>query len=138
MIKYRVFHDGKMWYPKDFDGDRSYKDSGYSFLLAPTGEIWDTIVDYTNVCSPFSCPNDHPATVMLCLDVKDRNGKEIYEHDIVVRRLWTGHVLEVGYLERRGHQVFIVNPEFKMGAKVWQYSEKCEVIGNKHENADLL
>ncbi len=75
--------------------------------------------------------------------LKDKNGKEIYEGDIV--RIDSMDELRVGYVELVADQYCIVCGEDDEGCKIvaefYYYSkpeENCEVIGNIHENPELL
>ena len=74
--------------------------------------------------------------------LKDKNGKEIYEGDIV--RIDSMDELRVGYVELVAEQYCIVCGEedgHKIVAEFYYYSkpeENCEVIGNIHENPELV
>lgn len=85
-------------------------------------------------------PND--VVIEQYTDVKDKNGREIYEGDIV--RIDSMDELRVGYVELVADQYCIVCGEedgHKIVAEFYYYSkpeENCEVIGNIHENHELL
>lgn len=75
--------------------------------------------------------------------LKDKNGKKIYEGDIV--RIDSMDELRVGYVELVADHYCIVCGEneegYKIVAEFYYYSkpeENCEVIGNIHENRGLL
>lgn len=74
--------------------------------------------------------------------LKDKNGKEIYEGDIV--QIDSMDELRVGYVELVADQYCIVCGEedgHKIVAEFYYYSkpeENCKVIGNIHENPELL
>ena len=72
--------------------------------------------------------------------LKDKNGKEIYEGDVVLRRDTAD-----GYKERWGTKKYTIfydseqaKYRFKEEADVWGLIWKMEVIGNIYENPDLL
>lgn len=61
----------------------------------------------------------------------DKNNKDIYEGDIVKNE--NNETIQVGQMSGGGCYPFVQFPEYRC----WSYSE-CEVIGNIHENPDLL
>lgn len=77
-----------------------------------------------------------------CTGLKDRNGKEIYEGDIVKMMMWDTHLEKM---------VFIHTTEIIWNARYARFDTRCgdtlsdelavdcfEVIGNIHENPELL
>ena len=67
--------------------------------------------------------------------LKDKNGKEIYEGDIVRLDHWSPKEYIVEF--NRGAFCFKHNKD-DASYNDCKYLEKCEVIGNIHENPELL
>lgn len=82
-------------------------------------------------------------TVGQFTGLKDKNGVEIYEGDIV--RLWIyndtllewARVLPVIYCEQ-WCQFVIDDKSIKEQHAIWEFFEEFEIIGNIHENPELL
>ena len=72
--------------------------------------------------------------VMQYTGLPDKNGKEIYEGDIVKLDHWKPNIWQVGF-DRGGFCFFNKKKVFAHDAK---YLEKCEIIGNIYENPELL
>lgn len=85
--------------------------------------------------------NDTDRYVLIqCTGLKDKNGKLIYEGDIV--RFIYGNKKRLGYVEENKTVWSITNSNFCQGAwcsgALINLYETCEVIGNIYENKDLL
>ena len=66
--------------------------------------------------------------------LKDKNGKEIYEGDIVKGEKW-GRIYEVRYDDEYGGFHPFVECDFEATS---YYDHPLEVIGNIYENSELL
>lgn len=72
--------------------------------------------------------------VMQYTGLKDKNGKEIYEGDIVRSEVWAGEAYSVSF-NRGGFCFGNGDKNYLHDAK---YLESFEVIGNIYENPELL
>lgn len=99
---------------------------------------WEGILE-----SEYEYQTDPEPLVELYVGLKDKNGKEIYVGDII--RIDSMDELRVGYVDLVNDQYCIVcgvdEDGYKIVAEFYYYSkpeENCEVIGNIHENPELL
>lgn len=103
-----------------------------------------TFIDYGNhicVCSSYAVL---PETVGQYTGLTDKNDKKIFEGDIVKYKsnvTYLGKFLEcIGQVEYNETTAsYAVNAKDNIGAKNYDYFPiKCEVIGNIHDNPELL
>jgi len=114
----------------------------YGYLICMSHRAWikDISDKYTNPrrldginhTADIRCVEVDPATVGEYTGLHDKNGKEIYEGDIV--HCWGGEHCQ-GYWEHDSKITInnMINDCFMMGEH-----EFIEVIGNIHENPELL
>ena len=112
-IKFRAFAEGKMYEVDELSWKNGVPDS----LLLIGGDGRFSIEE---------------VTLMQFTGLLDKNGKEIYEKDII--RHPNGQVVPVAVYNyasgsSTGHDYFISG---------YQYTLEDEIIGNSHENPELL
>lgn len=97
------------------------------------GIIWrDVPVIQQQYGDHFNCFEIDPATIGQYTGLVDKNGKKIFEGDIVKQRNEIGTI----YYERNYCTFAIV---LKRNADLFQHIKyKCEIIGNIHDNPELL
>lgn len=77
--------------------------------------------------------------------LKDKNGKPIYQGDIVKINGWWDAAGPAGYDENlcvvewyKAITGFVPFNDYDCDCGVYHHAEECEIIGNIHENPDLL
>ncbi|MHC5956547.1 YopX family protein [Enterococcus gallinarum] len=84
---------------------------------------------------------DHDQILMQSTGLKDKNGVEIFERDIVVNQY--GNVGYVAYLQQEaGFVVVKKKSDYRLGHRItgesYDVAHNHEVIGNIHSNPELL
>ena len=82
--------------------------------------------------------NDKDYIVLQFTGLKDKNGKEIYEGDII--QLWVCEKLEGLIREVKWETGISEDGHYSSGFKIDEASDSdsCEIIGNIYENPELL
>lgn len=92
---------------------------------------------YVKNCDPLDGVRVDPATVGQFTGLKDKSGKEIYEGD-VLRKIYgsTVPMFVVSYHKERA--MFIQHDGYNESLYQVNPSTMCEVVGNIHDNPELL
>ena len=112
-------------------------------IMLPVGDI-DTSYKlvYLEEDNGYRCERDFDEIeLMQFTELKDKNGKEIYDGDIVIA--WSQGVKGTFEIKRRIDGLWLLYPAWKDG-QFWYLSptedsrETIEIIGNIYENHELL
>lgn len=92
-------------------------------------------VDHDSNFEYFTEDNDH--VLMQYTGLKDKNGREIYEGDILHIKTKKGyeHIGNIGVI-RMSHTAYVVGTS--TGEYLVVYCDELEVIGNIYENPEIL
>ncbi len=138
-IRFRVWDGEKMWYPDDDEG----------WLVGPDGDLHKEYEAEDADGYLYDTVGEFPGELMLSTGLVDKNGKEIWDGDIVSvmshdtssfpsehdRKLFKGIVkldLTDCYVKSLNYEN--TNPLNCFSERATQ----CEVIGSVHENPGLL
>lgn len=120
--KYRAYDGGSL--------NRMYQPDE---VMVGNGDIW--IIDEDSVAGEWIVNND--IHLMQSTRLKDKNGKEIFEGDIV--KMAKDVYSEPTYYEVVRHYGGAYRLESKQhGCELWLRHTDCEVVGNIYENPELL
>ena len=97
------------------------------------------ILDWSKVgCKPEKSLVVNPETVGQFTGLTDKHGVEIYENDIIKVDIFTKpYLISFGKSEKWG-ACFCVESYNSITFLTKNWSDTCEVIGNKHDNPELL
>nr|DAF46241.1 MAG TPA: YopX protein [Siphoviridae sp. ctzCL6] len=122
---------------------RAYDGSSLNRMYQPdevmvgNGDIW--IIDEDSVAGEWIVNND--LELMQSTGLKDKNGKEIFEGD-VVRQVRTQPTTEnetiTGVVTMLEGAWLIMNDCEQLASFLWSETDENEIIGNVYENPELL
>ncbi len=122
---------------------RAYDGSSLNRMYQPdevmvgNGDIW--IIDEDSVAGDWIVNND--LHLMQSTGLKDKNGKEIFEGD-VVRQVRTQPTTEnetiTGVVTMLEGAWLIMNDCEQLASFLWSETDENEIIGNVYENPELL
>lgn len=102
-------------------------------VMVGNGDIW--IIDEDSVAGEWIMNND--IYLMQSTELVDKNGKEIFEGDIV--KMSKDVYSEPTYYEVVRHRGGAYRLESKQhGCELWLRHTDCEVVGNIYENREFL
>ena len=122
-LKFRAWRHNQIWYS--------------DFIITYRGKInwWNSdIGDYSPILF------NKGEGIMQFTGLKDKNGKEIYEGDIIKPEDWEGRVLEVIFINGTW-ELQLIQGKRKRQRGGWMLANfilDSKVIGNKFENPELL
>ena len=116
----------------DTTNKEMFKDT---FSITESGQV--VVVEQEDVM----CPPDYVfvdnLVIMQSTGIKDKNGKEVFEGDIV--KMAKDVYSEPTYYEVVRHRGGAYRLESKQhGCELWLRHTDCEVVGNVYENPELL
>ena len=101
----------------------------------------DNYAEISNVSE--HCVEVEPSTICQCTGLKDKNGKLIWENDVVA--YWDAYSTESGYAEADCIGKVVWDDETisfqvtnRLSAESYEVLDECSVIGNKFDNPELL
>ena len=101
-----------------------------------------THMEVQDMCQSIFAPFDHEI-VMQYTGLKDKNGKEIYEGDILIGRFDINEVDDSIYLTLTDEEIETQSKIFVVDSIFYPYEmnglpDEIEIIGNIYENPELL
>ncbi|RPI78149.1 MAG: hypothetical protein EHM45_06475 [Desulfobacteraceae bacterium] len=120
-IKFRAWHSGMK---KMFSAEEMAEDQ---LTLLPTGKFINVHGQNTRLSTIFSHEQMLPEQFT---GLRDKNGKEIYEGDVIE---WLNLRFEITLNNHHGYRFMVGVDQINRA-----YAERSEIIGNIHENPELL
>lgn len=146
-IKFRAWHEDLEVMVYSDKRNKSTYDIDYEFVINEKGSLvcnWHE--DTEDVCGNFIESSGTLDNLMQYTGLKDKNGKEVYEGDIIESPLWEAEPYEIVFKDYAfkardirkkimyGSDLFFDIDDLLSGC----VGETFEVIGNIYENPELL
>lgn len=133
-IKFRIFFDNEML---PWNGHVK----GNPFYLAPTAGAPCIVFYHDKTYEPHFIGEGRLTAVMQFTGFKDKNAKEIYDGDIL--RYWDGtdkahYKIYWDESQSRFFDTRLEDGDSQTNYDGFEFVKDCEVIGNIHENPELL
>lgn len=115
--------------------DKRFSEFEEDFFVSKDGKIYKKSTD-TGYGVAISRETSDKVILMQSTDIKDKNGKEIFEFDVVSipkfgdMKPWTGVV-------KRMNGAWVVDTG-ELSLTLWSVIEEAEILGNMFENPDLV
>ena len=110
------------------------------YILCPDKAEYDCFEDFTEGNGIFEV---RPDTICQCTGLKDKNGKLMWENDVVA--YWDTYSTESGYAEADCIGKVVWDDETisfqvtnRLSAESYEVLDECSVIGNIFDNPELL
>ncbi|MDU0881975.1 MAG: YopX family protein [Streptococcus salivarius] len=106
-------------------------------VMVGGGNIW--IIDEDSVAGDWIVNND--LHLMQSTGLKDNNGKEIFEGDVVIQvrtQPTTENEIIIGVVTMIEGAWLIMNDCEQLASKLWSETDENEIIGNSYETPKLL
>ena len=91
------------------------------------------VIDFSSM---FNQSEDENLILMQYTNLKDKNGKEIYEGDVV--KMQSGYLYVVEYYEGSFWVNPIKGPKDLINYYLFNFVHQAEIIGNIYENPELI
>ena len=108
------------------------------YMFCPNLADYDCFEDFSEENGIFEV---EPSTICQCTGLKDKNGKLIWENDII--KAWSQGTCAKGKIKQRIDGTWIMYPAWQKG-EMWYLcpdnngGTTVEVVGNKFDNPELL
>lgn len=115
--------------------DKRFSEFEEDFFVSKDGKIYKKSTD-TGYGIAISRETSDKVILMQSTDIKDKNGKEIFEFDVVSLPQFGDLKPWVGVVKRMEGRWVVDTGSLSMS--LWSEIEETEILGNMFENPDLI